>query len=296
MRCLTILLALSLPAASACGGHGDPSTMLVTTGWLADHLHDKNLVILSVGNKAEYDEAHIPGALYVDYMDTHVMKDASGLTLELAPDADMAKLFGDLGIGNDSRIVLYKSKDGHAQVTRVYLTLDALGLAKQTSILDGGYPVWKSENRPVTKDVPKPVAKKLQVCPQDDVIASLDYVKSHMHAKGVAIVDARLADFYTGAKIPGDQRAGHIPGAVSIPFTSVIEKDGKLKSADALRQEFTEAGIKPGDRVVTYCHIGQQATQLYFVARLLGYDARLFDGSWEDWSRHKELPAETSTK
>jgi thiosulfate/3-mercaptopyruvate sulfurtransferase len=63
-----------------------------------------------------------------------------------------------------------------------------------------------------------------------------------------------------------------------------------------LRQEFTEAGIKPGDRVVTYCHIGQQATQLYFVARMLGYDARLFDGSWEDWSRHKELPAETSTK
>ncbi len=90
-------------------------------------------------------------------------------------------------------------------------------------------------------------------------------------------------------------RAGHIPSAKNIPFSRLVEEStNKFKNAEALRALFTEAGVKQGDRVATYCHIGQQASLLYFVARYLGYEAHLYDGSFQDWSNRKELPVEKS--
>jgi thiosulfate/3-mercaptopyruvate sulfurtransferase len=251
-------------------------------------------VILEVGDKGSYDKAHIPGAQFVVYMDTHVMKSAEGLTLELSPMADMVEVFGKAGVTSDSHIVLYASKSLDAQTARVYVTLDAMGLGAHTSILNGGTPIWQSEGRPVATEVRKVTRGKLEPCAQTDVIASLDYVRSNLHHAGVDIVDARLPDFYTGARIPPGQRAGHIPGASNITFNTLVDEKGQLLSTDAIQAKFRAAGIKSGDRVVSYCHIGQQASLIYFVARYMGYDARLFDGSWEDWSRHSDLPAETS--
>jgi thiosulfate/3-mercaptopyruvate sulfurtransferase len=281
-------------AAAACGGHGDRDSLLVSTAWLADHLNDRNLVVLAVGDKAEYDKAHIPGALWVEYMATHVMQSAAGLTLEMSPMADLVEVFGGLGISNDSRIVLYSIRNLDAPTARIHLTLDAMGLGSHASILNGGTPVWQGEGRPVTTEVRKVTLGKIQPCPQNDVIVDVDYVRSNLHHAGVDIVDARLPEFYTGARIPQGQRAGHIPGASNIAFSSLVDAQGKLLPADTIQAKFRSAGIKNGDRVVSYCHIGQQASLIYFVARYLGYDARLFDGSWEDWSRHTDLPVETS--
>jgi thiosulfate/3-mercaptopyruvate sulfurtransferase len=131
-------------------------------------------------------------------------------------------------------------------------------------------------------------------CPTGDVVTDIGYVSANMHHAGVAIVDARNEEYYTGKTQPNDQRRGHIPGAGSLPFTSLAGTDGKLKSPAELAALFAAAGVKPGDRVVSYCHIGQQASAVYFAARYLGYDARLFDGSWEQWSGRQDLPAETS--
>jgi thiosulfate/3-mercaptopyruvate sulfurtransferase len=281
-------------AAAACGGHGDRDSLLVSTSWLADHLNDRNLVVLAVGDKAEYDKAHIPGALWVEYMATHVMQSPAGLTLEMSPMADLVEVFGALGVTNDSRIVLYSIRNVDAPTARIALTLDAMGLGSHTSILNGGTPVWKGEDRPLTAEVRKATRGKIEPCPQNDVIVDVDYVRSNLHHAGVDIVDARNSEFYTGARIPDGQRAGHIPGASNITFSTLVDAQGKLLPADAIQAKFSSAGIKPGDRVVSYCHIGQQASLIYFVARYLGYDARLFDGSWEDWSRHADLPAETS--
>jgi thiosulfate/3-mercaptopyruvate sulfurtransferase len=288
------VLAGTAGAAPMCGGHGTRGSMLVSTAWLAGHLQDPNLVILSIGQKAEYVQGHIPGALYLEYADTRLARSPVNLTFELPPVANLVEVFGKLGVTNDSHIVLYFSQDMVSQTTRVFLTLDALGLGSQTSILDGGFPVWQSEGRPVSTERRLVVRGKLEPCPQNDVITGVDYVRANLHRSGVAIVDARDLEYYTGAKHADGKRAGHIPGARGLTYSTLLDESGKFRPPDVLAAMFRDAGIQPGDRVVAYCHIGQQATVVYFVARYLGYDARLYDGSWEDWSAHTELPAEIS--
>jgi thiosulfate/3-mercaptopyruvate sulfurtransferase len=291
----TLLQASS--ASAACGGHGDKSTLLVSTAWLADHLHDQNLTILSIGQEADYQKAHIPGALYLSYDDIHLMEGPTNLTVELPPMTQLRDVFRKLGVSDDSHVVLYFVNPRFASIaTRAFLTLDAVGLGSHTSLLDGGMPVWQSEGRPLSTEVRPVAAGKLQPCPQSDIIVELDYVRSNLRHPGVAIIDARAPEYYTGATIPQGKRAGHIPGATNLVYSTLLDGQGKLISPEALQEQFRGAGIKPGDRVVSYCHIGQQATLIYFAARYLGYDARLYDGSWEDWSAHKELPAETSSK
>jgi thiosulfate/3-mercaptopyruvate sulfurtransferase len=175
------------------------------------------------------------------------------------------------------------------------MTLDYLGLGNRTSILDGGLPAWRAEGRPVTTEVRAPAPGKFTTRPNKQLVVDAVWVKSNLKKPGVMILDARASKFYNGEDIGRMPRGGHIPGAKSIPFSSLVEdSNNKFKSVESLRQLFNSAGVKRGDSVTTYCHIGQQASLLYFVARYLGYDAHLYDGSFEDWSRRPELPVERS--
>lgn len=289
-----ILVAPVRAIPAQCGGHGDKNTMLVSTAWLAEHLNDPNVVVIVVQNKAGFDKGHIPGAVSMDFMQSHLMTGPTGLTMELPPMSQLAETFGKLGVTNDSHIILYQASDSFTGTARVYLTLDAMGLGAQTSVLDGGYLLWTKEGRAVSTEPRNVKAGVVTTCPHNDVITDISYVSANMHHPGVAIVDARLAEFYTGATQPDKQRFGHIPGAGNLPFPTLTDSTGRLKPPDELAKLFQDAGVKKGDHVVVYCHIGQQASAAYFAARYLGYDVRLFDGSWEDWSAHKDLPAEIS--
>jgi thiosulfate/3-mercaptopyruvate sulfurtransferase len=290
-------LALFLAGAAAgatCGGHGTRESLIVSTQWLADHIKDANLVVLAVGEKADYDAGHIAGSQFIEYSSVGV-KGASGLMLELPPMDKLAEVFSKLGVGNDSRVVVYRLKDWLTQAARIILTLDAMGLGKNAGMLDGNLATWKEAGRAISGDAPVTKPGKLTPCPQSDVIADLDFVKANLHRAGVRILDARDPKVYSGETVRLGMAPGHIPGAGNVHYSSLLdEKTGKLKPVEELQAKFRDAGVKPGDRVVTYCFIGQQASALYLVSRYLGYDTRLYDGSWDEWTKHPELPTETA--
>jgi thiosulfate/3-mercaptopyruvate sulfurtransferase len=269
-------------------------SLIVSAEWLAQHLKDDSLVMLQVGEKDEYTAAHIPGAQFIALADISTPR-GEGLTLQLPSIDQLKTTFEKLGVSDKSRIVIYFSKDWVSPTARVFLTLDYLGLGERTSILDGGLPAWRAEGRPVTNDVRTPAPGTFTPRPNQKIIVDATWVNANLNKPGVMILDARASKFYTGEEVGRMPRGGHIPGAKSIPFSSLVEdSDNKFKSIETLRQLFNQAGVKKGDNVTTYCHIGQQASLLYFVARYLGYDAHLYDGSFEDWSHRPELPVEKS--
>ena len=296
---IRIFLAAALVASAPAAAASPRSQVLVSTGWLAEHLNDPNLVLLHVGSKEEYDAAHLPGARHTAQRDVSGGGMGEGeKMLEMLPAEELRLRLEKLGISDGSRVVLYWGKDWISPVTRILLTLDNAGLGDRASILDGGQPLWVKEGRAVTAAVPAVKPGKLQPLTLRSQVVDGDFVESHRSAKGYALVDARDPEFYSGASSGGDEKhphlRGHIAGAKSVPFTTLVDDDFKVRSDEELAKRFREAGIADGDTVVAYCHIGQQATATILAARLAGHDARLYDGSFEDWSRRPGAAVEAT--
>jgi len=297
-RRLFILFALLALIANALqtraqniGKETSSESLIVSTSWLAQHLNDPGLVLLQIGEKDEYLASHIPRAQFITLSEISTPR-GEGLTLELPPVEQLKAAFERVGVTDNSRIVLYFSKDWVTPTARVFLTLDYLGLGQKTSILDGGLIAWKGEGRPVTNEIIAAKSGKITSRPRKEIIVDASWVNANSNKAGAKILDARLPKFYSGAEAGRMPRAGHIPNAKNIPFSTLVDDTNKLKSVAALRQLFEEAGVQKGDSVTAYCHVGQTASLLYFVARYLGYDAHLYDGSFEDWSRRPELLVE----
>lgn len=278
-----LLLAVPVLCAAA-----DTAHMLISNNALASRLDDKSLVLLHVGSQKDYDAGHIPGARLITLADISITDDR-GMRLQLPPVETLTAALGKLGISDASRIVVYPAGESIQSATRVWFTLDYLGLGDRASLLDGGLLLWKSENRPLSTDVPVVEPETFTAKPRPELVVDSAFIQSHLSKPELQLYDARLPEFYTGADAGNMPRAGHLPGAVSVPYPTLLDENRKLKPVDELGKLMAAKTDSP---VVTYCHIGQQATVLYFTARYLGLDAKLYDGSFQDWSSRPELPVE----
>jgi thiosulfate/3-mercaptopyruvate sulfurtransferase len=289
MRRMVLALGAVILATPAAAGTAR-QRLMVDPGWLAKHLSDANLVILQVGDKAGYEAGHIPGSQLVSLADFAAPSTGpEALILEMpSPAALRARLIA-LGVTRRSQIVVVPTREGIQSATRVVFTLDAAGLGKRTKLLDGGRGGWLGAGRQVSTEAPKIARGDLPPLTFRPLVVDAAYVRNHLNAPGYVVVDARAPDFYSGARPGGmpahPHRPGHIAGAKSVPFTSVTTPEMTLASPEEIAARFKAAGVKRGDTVVAYCHVGQQATATLFAARTLGIKALLYDGSFEEWSR-----------
>jgi thiosulfate/3-mercaptopyruvate sulfurtransferase len=274
--------------------------LLVSPAWLAGHLRDPDLVLLHVGDAASYAKAHIAGAQLVGLYDLS-LRTSDGLRLEMMPAAELQAKLEALGVSDTSRLVLYyDSLGGVTQTTRLMFTLDRAGLGGRSSVLDGGLGAWTRAGHPTTTDAAAPRAGRLSPLTMRPLVVDGDFVRARLNAPGFTIVDGRATAFYAGEQTGGSadarHKTGHIAGAGSVPFSSVVSDTLEWKRQDELRALFDAAGVEPGDTVIAYCHIGQQATAALFAARALGHPVLLYDGSFEDWSRRADAPVQAIRK
>jgi len=265
--------------------------VLVTPGWLAERLQDPNVVVLHVASlRADYDREHIPGARFL--WPTWIAESTPEGSLQVPEVEKIEVTLEKLGITDKSQIVLCHVLGDVSTTARMYVTLDYAGLGERTFILNGGLEAWKSEGRPVTSVVAKHRKGSLSLRPRAEVLADIEEVAAISHSPGSRLVDARSARAYGAAGGGGVVRGGHIPGAINLPFTAVTDSASRYLPPDSLAVLFESAGLEPGAAVVAYCNSGRTASPIYVAAKLLGYDVRLYDGSFEEWSRRLDLPVE----
>ena len=298
---LFFLLPLRVDGQGTANQKGKPtsprSKMVVSTDWLAAHLNDPKVVVLHVAReRGHFDEAHIPGARFVGWGEITATRD--GVPNELAPVADLQKVFERLGIGNDARIVVYGDNSGLA-AARAYFTLDYLGHGDRVALLDGGLEKWKAERRTTSTDKVEPKTARFTPQVRASAVTNLDVVRdfswtaTNVTSPNAVLIDARPVAEYTGAN-PGDgvPRGGHIPGAVNVFWMQNVQskENPVLRSVAELRKLYEEAGALPGRTLVTYCRTGGQASHSYFTLKYLGYDVVMYDGSFFEWSNTEGTP------
>jgi thiosulfate/3-mercaptopyruvate sulfurtransferase len=277
-RMASTLAAATFALPAAVGAQATKfDSPIVSTQWLAEHLKDPNVVVVHLASiRRDYTTGHIPGARFLWFND--VAPSNPDLNTELPSVARLDSLFESLGVQTITPIV-----------ARVFMTLDYLGAGDRAALLDGGFAAWKGEGRPVSTETPTIARGRFTPHVQSDAVVNADFVKANIDKPGIRILDARTPNFYTGEG-GGGPRPGHVQSAQNIPFTMLTDSTGKMKDRATISGLFAAAGVQPNDRVVTYCHVGQQASLLFLAARYVGLNPSLYDGSFEDWSSRDDTP------
>jgi thiosulfate/3-mercaptopyruvate sulfurtransferase len=283
MRVSTITVAVVLAAAVPVAQQQGPISRLISARELAQ-LRDPALVLLHVAeDDSAYAEGHIPGARFLRYRSAAPGGD-DDLGAELPPMPVLKELFDGVGVSDTSRVVLY----GHPVLaSRVFFTLDAVG-HRRVAILDGGLQAWQAGGHPVDRGADKTAGgRRGTFTPRlhAERLATAEWIRTS--AGRISLVDVRPDPEFTGSDggMAGVHVAGHIEGAKQLTWNALVAPDGLFLPADQLRAKLQGAGAVAGKAVVPYCMIGMRASVVYFVARHLGLDVRLYDGSIVDWGR-----------
>lgn len=278
--CLAMFIALTSIA--------EDKPLLVSASWLKENLQSPDVIVIQPNFlKLDYDREHIQGARYL--WPGLINPDSPEGSMNV-PDIDNATtVLRELGINNDSHIILCHVRTDVSITTRLFMMLEHLGLRGNVSFLNGGLEAWKKEGYPVTKEIPKTKKGNVKLKPAS-IVVDKEYVLKTLKSPAAFVVDARIQRFYDG-EATGNPRDGHITGAKNIAYTEMVDANSMFKSNDQLQAYFTPVASKEKELVV-YCFIGQTATVVYFAGRLLGYDMKVYDGSMQEWSRLEELPME----
>jgi thiosulfate/3-mercaptopyruvate sulfurtransferase len=280
------------------GGYANPSA-LVETDWVAQHLNDPSIRLVEADEDVLlYEQGHIPGAVKLDW---HVdVQDP--LERDFVDKAGFEALMGRWGITNNTTVVFYGVKNNWYACYSFWL-FQYYGHAN-AKVMNGGRAKWIAEGREQSKDVPQISSTNYTARePNESIRAYRDQVRELLPqvGKSVGLVDVRSPQEYRGEVIhmmgyaqEGAQRAGHIPGAQSIPWGTAAKEDGTFKSREDLDQIYGSKGITNKDQVVAYCRIGERSAHTWFVlTQLLGVkNVRNYDGSWTEWGSLVKAPIE----